>query len=126
MLIKTIHLVSAALSFGGFLLRGFWMLRASPLLAHKLTRILPHIVDTVLLGSAILLAINIHQYPGVHGWLTAKVLALLAYIVLGSIALKRGRTRTIRITAWLAAMLVFFYIVSVALTRSPVPGWCCS
>ena len=122
MLIKTIHLVSAALSFGGFVLRGFWMLRASPLLAHKLTRILPHIVDTVLLGSAILLAINIHQYPGVHGWLTAKVLALLAYIVLGSIALKRGRTRTIRITAWLAAMLVFLYIVSVALTRSPVPG----
>ena len=122
MLIKTIHLVSAALSFGGFVLRGFWMLRASPLLAHKLTRTLPHIVDTVLLGSAILLAINIHQYPGVHGWLTAKVLALLAYIVLGSIALKRGRTRTIRITAWLAAMLVFLYIVSVALTRSPVPG----
>ena len=122
MLIKYIHLISAALSFGGFVLRGVWMLRESPLLGHKLTRVLPHIVDTVLLGSAILLALNIHQYPGVHGWLTAKVLALLAYIVLGSIALKRGRSRRIRVAAWLASMLVFLYIVLVALTRSPVPG----
>ena len=57
----------------------------------------------------------------VHGWLTAKVVGLLFYIGLGTVALKRGRTRRARIAAWLAAQAVFFYIVAVALTRNPLP-----
>jgi len=88
----------------------------------RLTRILPHIVDTVLLGSAILLALRIYQYPFVHGWLTAKVLALLLYIVLGTIALKRGRTRRARIVSFAAALATFLYILAVAITRNPFPG----
>jgi len=48
-------------------------------------------------------------------------MALLLYIVLGSIALKRGRTLKQRAAAWLAAQAVFFYIVAVALTRNPLP-----
>ena len=121
MLVKTIHVTCAILTISGFTLRGVWMLRASPLLNNPWVKVLPHIVDTLLLGAGILLAINIHQYPGTHAWLTAKVLGLLAYIVLGSIALKRGGTKTIRVAAWIAATLVFFYIVSVALTRSAMP-----
>ena len=95
MLVKTIHVTCAILTIGGFTLRGYWMLRASPLLNNTWVKVLPHIIDTVLLVAGILLAINIAQYPGTHAWLTAKVLGLLAYIVLGSIALKRGRTRGI-------------------------------
>ena len=121
MLLKTIHVTCAILAIGGFTLRGYWMLRASPLLNNTWVKVVPHIIDTVLLAAGILLAINIAQYPGTHAWLTAKVLGLLAYIVLGSVALKRGKTKTIRVTAWITATLVFFYIVSVALTRSPVP-----
>lgn len=121
MLVKTIHVTCAILTIGGFTLRGYWMLRASPLLNNTWVKVLPHIIDTILLIAGILLAINIAQYPGTHAWLTAKVLGLLAYIVLGSIALKRGKTKTIRVTAWVAATLVFFYIVSVAVTRSPMP-----
>jgi uncharacterized membrane protein SirB2 len=120
MLVKTIHVACAILTIGGFTVRGLWMWRASPLLNNTWVKVLPHIIDTVLLAAGILLAIEIHQYPGTHAWLTAKVLGLLAYIVLGSIALKRGKTKTIRVAAWIAATLVFFYIVSVALTRSPV------
>jgi uncharacterized membrane protein SirB2 len=76
-------------------------------------------VDTVLLASAIVLTIIIGQYPFVDGWLTVKLIALGVYIALGMIALKRGRTKTIRAAAFVAAVLVFVFIVSVALTHNP-------
>jgi uncharacterized membrane protein SirB2 len=102
------------------------MLADSPALQRRWVRIVPHLVDTVLLASAIGLALTLRQYPFVDGWLTAKVLALIAYIILGSIALKRGRTKPIRAVAWIAALATFGYIVSVALTRHPLGflgGW---
>lgn len=120
-IVKHIHLTCVALSGAGFLLRGVWMLHTSPMLQLRWVRVLPHIVDTVLLGSAIWLAILMQQAPFVHGWLTAKVLGLIAYIVLGTIALKRGKTRGVRIAALVGALLAFAYIVSVALTKSVLP-----
>lgn len=121
-ILKVVHVGSALLSISGFMLRGVWMLQESPLLQARATRVLPHVVDSVLLLSAIALALRISQYPFVHAWLSAKVLALLAYIVLGSIALKRGRTRRVRSLAFAAALGVFLYIVAVAITRSPAAG----
>ena len=106
----------------GFCLRGWWMLRESPLRQHRLTRILPHIVDTLLLGSALTMAWMSGQYPFVQGWLTAKLCGLLAYILLGMMALKRGRTQAIQARYFGLALLAYAYIVSVALTRSPLPG----
>jgi len=101
--------------------RGIWMLRDSPLLRVRWVRVLPHVVDTGLLASAVAMAIMIRQYPLVAGWLTAKVLALFCYIGLGMIALRFGRTRGERLLAWLAAQAVFFYIIAVAVTRQPLP-----
>ncbi|MBI5782822.1 MAG: SirB2 family protein, partial [Gammaproteobacteria bacterium] len=72
-------------------------------------------------GSALLLAVQIRQYPFVHGWLTAKVLALIAYIVIGAIGLKYGKTRQIRIAAWLGAIAIFMYILLVAFIRQALP-----
>jgi len=60
------------------------------------------------------------QYPFVYGWLTAKLFGLLAYIVLGAMALRRGRTREIRIRYFILALLAYAYIVGVALTRNPL------
>jgi uncharacterized membrane protein SirB2 len=119
--LKSLHVGCVAVSYALFLLRGIWMMFSPEWLRLRWVRILPHVVDTVLLGSAVAMALMIRQYPFVAGWLTAKLLALLLYIVLGSIALKRGRTRNQRIAAWFAAQAVFFYIVAVALTRSPLP-----
>lgn len=121
-LIKHVHQGTAALSLALFLLRGGWMLVDPAKLRHRWVRVLPHLIDTALLASAILLAWLAAQYPFVHGWITAKVIALLAYILLGTIALKRGRTRRIRIAALVAALGVFGYIVAVALTKQPLPG----
>jgi uncharacterized membrane protein SirB2 len=116
--IKLIHVTSAVLSLTGFFVRGLWMLADSPRLRDRWVRIAPHVVDTILLASAIYLAVTIRQYPGVNPWVTAKVVALLAYVVLGTIGLKRGRTKRIRVVAWAAALATFAYIVGVALTRN--------
>ena len=120
-LVKNLHVGCVVLSGAGFVLRGAWMLQGSPLLAQRWVRVLPHIVDTVLLASAIALALMLEQYPLVQGWLTAKLIGLVVYIVLGTIALKRGRTRGVRLTAFGGALLVFAYIVAVAITKSVLP-----
>jgi uncharacterized membrane protein SirB2 len=120
-LIKNLHLATIVLSLALFILRGAWMMAGSPMLQARWVRIVPHLIDTLLLASGIGLAVLIQQYPLVHGWLTAKLLALLLYIVLGTIALKRGKTRGQRIAAWIAALLVFGYMVAVAMAHDPFP-----
>lgn len=90
--LKYLHVACVVLSGAGFVLRGIWMMRGSPVLPRRWVRVLPHVLDTVLLASAIALAVMVGQYPLVSGWLTAKVFGLIAYIVLGTIALKRGPT----------------------------------
>ena len=117
-LIKTIHVGCALLSILGFTARGFLMMRDSAILQMRLLKIAPHIVDTLLLGSAIWLAVQYGLSPGENPWLLAKIIALLLYIVLGTVALKRGKTKQVRIIAWLSALLVFAYIVAVAVTKS--------
>lgn len=118
--LKALHVGCAFLSIAGFAARGVLMFRGSPLLGRRWLRVAPHVVDTVLLASALSLTVLMDQYPFVQSWLTAKVLALVAYVVLGSIALKRGRTKEIRIVAFTLALAVAAYIVSAALTRDPL------
>ncbi len=120
--VKHLHVFCVGLSLAGFAARGTLMLAGSPLLHAKWIRVVPHLIDTVLLASAAWLAWFLGQYPFVHGWLTAKVLGLVAYIVLGAIALKRGRTRVIRASAFAGALAAAGYVVWVALTRNPLPG----
>lgn len=118
--LKQVHLTAVALSFALFTLRGVWMLMDFPALQRRWVRVVPHVIDTILLSSAIGLALVLEQYPFVHGWLTAKILALVVYIILGSVALRYGPNRRIRAVAWVAALAVFGYIVSAALTHSPL------
>ena len=115
--IKYVHIASAALSGSLFLLRGIWMMRESTMLQHRVVKILPHVVDTILLASALIMVFWSGQYPFVQNWLTAKVLALIAYITIGTIALKRGGTKTQRVSAFFVALLVFAYIGLVAMTK---------
>lgn len=119
LILKHLHVTCVALSGLGFLLRGGLMLADSPRLQARVLRIAPHVIDTLLLASALSLAALLHQYPFVQGWLTAKVLGLLAYILCGTVALKRGRTKAVRVVFLILALACFAYIVSVALTRTP-------
>jgi uncharacterized membrane protein SirB2 len=120
-LIKQLHLATLVVTLALFVLRGVWMMRESPRLQARWVRITPHINDTLLLASGLALSFLMGQYPLVHGWLTAKFFALIAYIVLGTIALKRGKTRGVRIAAWVAALAVFAYMVAVARAHAPWP-----
>ena len=117
---KLVHVSCALLSIAGFTLRGVLMLRDSALLQSRFARVVPHVVDTLLLASALVLAWQSGQYPFAQSWLTAKLLALAAYIGLGTIALKRGRSKNVRTVAFCFAILVALYIVLVAITRNPV------
>lgn len=121
LLLKTVHISCVVGSYMLFLLRGIWSLNGSTIMRQRWVRIVPHVVDTLLLASAIALAFSIHQYPFVDAWLTAKVIGLLLYIGLGFVALKFSRNKTIRLSAWLAAQAVFAYIVLVAISHNPGP-----
>jgi uncharacterized membrane protein SirB2 len=120
--LKLIHVGSVIVSYAFFFLRGVWLMQDSEKLRQRWVKILPHIVDTILLTSAIILAMTIQQNPLDHSWLTAKVAGLILYIGLGMIAIRFGKTRRTKIMAWTAAQCVFIYIVLVALTKSPVLG----
>ena len=118
--LKMIHVTSVAISYLLFSLRSVWMMQGSTALQQRWVKITPHVVDTVLLTSAIALAIMIRQDPINNPWLSAKVAGLLLYIGLGMMALKYGKTRKARISAWIAAQVVFLYIVLVAVTKNPL------
>jgi len=121
-LLKTIHVSSAALSYLLFLLRGIWRFGGSPLAAQRWTRIVPHVNDSVLLLAALVMATQVAQYPAYHAFLAAKVSGLVVYILLGMLAFRWAATQRGRIAAWFAAQAVFFYIVAVAITKSPALG----
>jgi len=120
-IIKYIHISCVLLSFTLFFLRGIWMLRSSAMLQQRWVRVLPHLIDTLLLLSAITLAYQLSISPLSSSWLMAKIVALFLYILLGTIAIKRGRTKTIRLSAWISAQLVFLYIVATAVAHNPLP-----
>ena len=117
-MIKLIHMSTAFISISLFLLRGYWVFADSNKIKQKWVKILPHVNDTVLLMSAIFLAMSIQQYPFVHGWLTAKFCALVIYIALGMFALKRAKEKKNKILFFVLALIMFSYIVMVALTHS--------
>jgi uncharacterized membrane protein SirB2 len=120
--LKAIHVTCVILSGTGFFARGVLMLAGSPWLAARFVRVMPHIVDTLLLASAITMAVIAHLVPTQQPWLMAKIIGLIVYIVLGTIALKRGRTRGTRALAFAAALATFAYVVGVAITRAPGLG----
>jgi uncharacterized membrane protein SirB2 len=118
--LRNAHIACAILTIALFVLRGALMLADSPWQRATVLRILPHVVDTLLLTTALMLTTIVHQYPFASDWLTTKVVLLAAYIVLGSIALRRGRNRAIRKVAFVAALLTVGFLVSVARARHPL------
>ena len=120
--LKLVHVGCALLSISGFALRGYWMLTANPLLQQRLARVLPHCIDTLLLASAVGMLFIWQVSPLAHGWLAAKLVALLVYIGLGMVALRFGRTRQARLVAYLGALVTAAFIVASAYSKSPW-GW---
>lgn len=114
---RHVHQTAVGITLLLFLLRGAWMLRHSPLLQRRWVRIVPHLNDSVLLAAALYMTATI----GLQPWIVAKLAALVIYILLGIVALRRGRTLALRTAAFAAALVVLGYIVAVAITKAPWP-----
>lgn len=117
--IKHLHMSLAMLSIAGFLLRSYWLLNESRWFSARLTKILPHVIDTALLGSAITLLVLYHWNPLDHAWLIAKILALLAYIGAGIYAFRLARNKREQVLAVATAVVIIGYLLGVAITKSP-------
>lgn len=117
--IKLVHIAAVLASGGLFFLRGLVLNLGGTWAMAAPLRYLSYTIDTVLLTAALMLATMLQQYPFVHGWLTAKVVLLIVYIVLGTYALKRAKTTRARVGFWLAALLVYAFIISIARAHHP-------
>jgi uncharacterized membrane protein SirB2 len=116
--VKLIHQSAVALSLTGFFVRGAASLSGATWVQSRMAKTLPHVIDTVLLLSALTLAWMLSLTPANAPWLMAKVVGLVAYVALGIIAMRPTRSRRVRVAAWLAAMATAGWIVSVAITKS--------
>jgi uncharacterized membrane protein SirB2 len=117
--LKLIHMTAVVLSGAGFFARGVGMLNDAAWVKHRIAKTLPHLVDTVLIVSALWLAWILRLTPTNAPWIGAKIAGLFVYIGIGMVALRFGRTEIARAIAWLLALLTFAYIVSVAITKDP-------
>ncbi len=115
--IKHLHVTAAVLSILFFVIRAVWSVSGSALLQARVVKILPHIIDTVLLVCGIILAMMIGPD---QPWILAKIVALVLYIGVGTFAIKRGKTPRSRAIAAVIAVAIFFYIVGVALRHNPM------
>lgn len=117
--IKNLHMTAVALSILFFVVRAYWSIAGSALLQHPVVRILPHVVDSVLLICGVILAIMIGPF---QLWIITKLVLLVCYIGVGTIAIKRGRTPRTRLVAAIIAVAIFVYIIGVAINHNPA-GW---
>jgi uncharacterized membrane protein SirB2 len=117
--IRLVHIAAVLASGGLFFIRGI-VLACGARMLTKLLRYLSFVIDTVLLTAGLRLTTVIGQYPFVDAWLTTKVLLLVLYIVLGLIAFRSARAPAIRVGAWVAALAVYAFIISVARTHNPL------
>ena len=118
--VKTVHRTAVALSVTGFFARGLGSLLGAAWVGGRMARTVPHVVDSVLLASALLLAWTLRITPTESPWLLAKIIGLLVYIGLGVVALQPGRPAPVRAAAWIAALVTFGWIVSAAITKDPL------
>lgn len=118
--IKWVHVAAVIASGSLFALRGVGVLAGARWPLWAPLRYLTYTVDTVLLTAALMLATVLHQYPFVHGWLTAKVGLLVVYVLLGTFALKRGRTPRARAICFVAALVVYLFIATIARAHHPL------
>ena len=112
---KHAHMGFAYLTIIFFIIRFILFKFSSKFKQIKLFKILPHVIDTMLLALAIYLCYLLKIYPPQVDWLTAKVVGLLLYIAFGMIAIKRGS-----FIGLIAAVLTFAYILGVAKTHQVI------
>ncbi|WP_022729087.1 SirB2 family protein [Fodinicurvata sediminis] len=118
--IRLVHIWAVLASGGLFLLRGLALFAGTRWYMAALVRYLSYTIDTILLTAALILMTIVQQYPVFDDWLTVKVLLLVVYILLGYYAFWKARSRMMQVGAWLAALLVYAFIFSIARAHHPL------
>ncbi|WP_312738213.1 SirB2 family protein [Atlantibacter hermannii] len=124
--LKHVHILTAFLSVSLFILRYWWQYRGSAMSTKRWVRIVPHVNDTLLLGTGVALVLNTHFYPFTPqgAWLTEKLFGVIIYIVLGFIALgRRPRSQQVRWIAFLLGLVVIYIVIKLATTKIPLLGF---
>ncbi len=117
--VLVVHMVTAGASLAGFVVRGVWMWRGSRLLRHPVTRVAPHVNDTVLFITAIWLASMLGYWP-LPVWLICKLVAVVLYIVAGGLGLHYAGSPGRQKFFFSAALLLFGYVVAIAYAKAPL------
>ncbi|WP_417584510.1 SirB2 family protein [Nitrincola sp.] len=117
-LLKHLHITAAYASLAFFVLRATWSVSESSRLKVAWVKFTPHLLDTLLLTLGVTMAILLSLWP-LPSWLSAKLVGLVVYILLGTIAIKRGSTPGIRLVATFLAVLVFIYMLGAAHNHHP-------
>lgn len=117
--VKLAHMIFAAGSIGLFALRGAFSVLAARPLRQRIWKVLPHIVDSLLLAMGIWLAVLLRLNPFHVTWLGVKILCVIGYIMLGVLAFRLQRPRWLRLGVFTAAILMFVFIVSIAVLQDP-------
>ncbi len=120
LLVKAVHQVAVASSLGIFSIRACGSLLGAYWPKQKPARVLQHANDSILLGSALALAVIAGFSPFNSPWLLVKILGLLVYIGLGTLVMREQAMKGVRMGAFLLALMIFGLIISVAVTKSPV------
>jgi len=120
-IVKTVHISSAYIAGLGFLVRGVLVVLQSAVLKQRPLKILPHIVDTFLLVSGLVLMVTWAMWPSSNMWLFAKLMALILYILFGLLMLRMGSNTGKRWLGLLGGLLSYLYIVGVAHSKSVIP-----
>lgn len=124
-LIKQLHLLTVAITITLFLLRFYWQRSSSAMMMRRWVRILPHVNDTLLLITGVMLVMITHFYPfsPQGSWLTEKLLGVIIYIALASVALsRRPRTDRTRWIAFIVALIALVIVIKLAVTKMPLLG----
>lgn len=119
-LLVSLHVISAMISLLLFIGRGIWVMQHDQQPRPRWMKWLPHVNDSVLFILGIILMLTIQQFPITYNWLTVKLTALVIYILLGMVVMKWAKNRRTRFIAWLSALVVFAYMVGVAITKQPL------
>ena len=118
--IKVLHVTLALLSISGFLLRGYWMMINCDLLHHRLTKVIPHVNDTIFLCTGLIMLQMRWLHPLSYSWLVAKFVGLVAYIMFGIAAMRANNRKIVRKIAYPLAVLSYMYVFGIAISKSPL------
>ena len=118
--LKYVHILCVAASFALFFIRGIWVMQSYPPAQERWVKVLPHVVDGLLILSALGMLYMVPSTSDYKGWMPIKLALIGVYAFLVVFVSRLAKSRLQRFAAWLAALLVFLFVTSIAVLHHPM------